>query len=557
MPAPIAVVLAAAAATLFLHGNIYTLDPDRPRAEALVAEGGRIVYVGAEAGARARAGAAARVVDLGGRTALPGFIDAHAHLGGLGALARGTLDLRGTKGFDEVIAAVVEAARAKKPGEWVVGSGWDHESWPDRKLPSHEKLSAAVPDHPVWLSRVDGHMGLANRNAMDLAKVPPDWTPGAGGAFLRGADGAPLGLFVDNAIGRLTASIPEGGGAGYGDLVLAAQARCLAVGLTSVHDAGLDPAEVPILQRLADNGQLALAVYGMVSVEGNAAAGLAYVRKHAPLVRAGAAGQLTIRAIKLIADGAMGSRGAWLLAPYADRPVDEQGAPYLGLSVTSPVELEVATGIAIDRGYQVCTHAIGDAANRAVLDAYEAAGKSKSLKTLEPLRLRVEHAQLLSLGDIPRFAGLGVIASMQPTHATSDMRWAEARVGKERLRGAYAWASLLRSGTRLAFGSDFPVESHDPLLGIYAAVTRQDGQGSPAGGWLPGERTTREEAVRGFTSWAAYAAFEEDLRGTLAPGKRADLAVLSRDILTCQPAEILTTKVEMTILGGEVVYTVK
>ncbi len=557
----------AAATLLVVNGNIHTLDPARPRAEALVARDGAIVFVGPEAEARAVAGAPAgaaapagvKVLDLGGRTAVPGFADAHAHLGGLGALERGALDLREAKSFDEVVAAVRDEAKRRKPGEWILGSRWDHESWPGRELPAHGRISEAAPENPVWLDRVDGHMGLANAAAMKLAGVTAETPAPAGGAILRDAKGAPSGLFVDNAIDLVTRAIASGQRGTYADLVLAAQARCFAVGLTTVHDAGIEPSEIATLKRLADDGKLKLNVYAMVAATG---AGLRYVATEKPIVGYGKTRALTVRALKIIADGAMGSRGAWLLAPYADRPADDDGKPYLGLPVYDPKALRRDVATAIDRGFQVATHAIGDRANREVLDAYEQAGRDRSDGLakdfgLGALRLRIEHAQLVAPADIPRFGRLGVIASMQPTHATSDMRWAERRVGPERLRGAYAWASLLKAGARICFGSDFPVEAPDPLAGFHAAVTRQDAQGSPPGGWLPGERVTREEALRGFTEWPAYAAFEEQAKGRLAPGFRADVVVLTHDILTCTTSELLLTKVHLTILGGEVVFPVQ
>ena len=543
------------AATLLLVGaNIHTLENDRPRAEALVARDGVIVYVGSEAEARARAGAGAREMNLRGKTVLPGFTDAHGHLGGLGALERGALDLRDAKTFDEVIEAVKDEVKKRKPGEWILGSRWDHESWPGRELPMHHQLSDVARGNPVWLDRVDGHMGIANRAAMERAGITGETPSPAGGSILHDATGKPSGIFVDNAMELVTKFIPAGARGSYGDLVLAAQARCFAVGLTTVHDAGIEPSEIQTLQGLADEGRLKLQVYAMVAAS---QAGLEWIEGNRPIVGYGADHQLTVRTVKLFADGALGSRGAWLLAPYADRPLDDGANPYFGLPVTPPDTLRKQVAAAMSRGYQVATHAIGDRGNRETLDAYEAAARSYAPRTLEALRARIEHAQVLSAQDVPRFARLGVIASMQPTHATSDMRWADRRIGVERLRGSYAWASLLRSGARLAFGSDFPVEAPDPLAGIHAAVTRQDAHGEPIGGWNASERVTRMEAVRGFTEWAAYAAFEENVKGTLAVGKRADLVVLSRDILTCEPAEILTTRIEMTLVGGEVVFSAR
>jgi len=263
--------------------------------------------------------------------------------------------------------------------------------------------------------------------------------------------------------------------------------------------------------------------------------------------------RITVRACKLYMDGAMGSRGAWMLDAYADRPTGPDGKPYTGLSVSSPDLIEAVAKHGLERGYQVCTHAIGDRGNREVLDAYERAMSQTATRNTDP-RFRIEHAQLLSLADIPRFATLGVIPSMQPTHCTSDMRWVDQRVGPDRARGAYAWASLLRNGSRIAAGSDFPVEGHNPFLGFYAAVTREDATGQPTGGWHPSERMTRDETLRAFTLDAAYASFEEQSRGSLAPGKLADFIVVDRDVMTCEPREILGTKVLRTVVGGETVF---
>ncbi len=554
----------AAGALLLFNGDIRTLDPERPRAEALLAIDGTIAFVGSEREARARASAAAaaaagasagaatlREIDLRGRQALPAFIDAHAHLGALGALELGTLDLREARSWHEVVAAVRAEAARRRPGEWILGGRWDHESWPGRALPTHDAISEAAPENPVWLERVDGHMGIANRAALAAAGIGRDTRAPPGGEIVRDARGEPTGVLVDNAIDLVAAKIPASARPRYEDLVLAAQERCLRAGLAGVHDAGVAPEEAAALARLAESGRLKIHVHAMIS---GSDAGLAHVERTAPLVRAGPGGQLSVRAVKLFADGALGSRGAWLLAPYADRPRGEDGAPWVGLPVMAPDRLRRAIDLALRRGWQVAVHAIGDRANREVLDALADAARARGRADLAAERPRVEHAQVVDPEDFPRFAALGAIASMQPTHATSDMRWAERRLGRERLRGAYAWASLLRAGARLALGSDFPVEAPDPLLGIHAAVARQDARGEPAGGWLPHERLTREEAVRGFTQWAAYAGFEEDRRGVLAPGKRADVVVVSRDLFFCAPEEIAAAEVEMTIVGGEVLH---
>ncbi len=527
----------AAPDAVYLNGNIYPLDGVHPRAEALAVTGDKITAVGSNAAVRRLAGPSTRVIDLAGKTVVPGLIDAHCHVAGLGSFGLGRIDLSGTRSSAALVAQVAEQVQKAKPGAWVLGGRWDHESWPDRRLPAHADLSAASPDNPVWLTRVDGHAGLANAAAMKLAGITPDTPNPSGGEILRDAHGRPTGVFIDNAEELITRHIDQPNDPAA--LILKAQEMCLAVGLTGVHDAGITPAEIEIYQKLVASGQLKLRVYAMVT--GQYAA--EYFAAHALLI----GDRLTVRAAKAYADGALGSRGAWLLAPYADRPTDDHGQPYVGLAV----EPELVRTLAADglrRGYQVCTHAIGDRGNRETLDAYAAALRATPQADH---RFRIEHAQVLSLEDIPRFAELGVLPAMQPTHCTSDMRWAEARIGPDRAAGAYAWAKLRRTGVPIPGGSDFPVESPNPFLGIYAAVTRQNPAGQPPGGWHSEERMTREEALRSFTCDAAYAAFEENRKGSLRPGLLADFTVLDRDILTCDPAEIPATRVLQTVVGGE------
>jgi len=546
--------------TVYINANIYTVDPARPRAEALAVAGERIAAVGSLAEITRLKHPTTRTIDLHGATVLPGLIDAHGHMAGLGSFAFGRLDLSSARSFADVLAAVAERVKSAKPGEWILGGRWDHESWPERKLPTHHQLSAVSPDNPVWLTRVDGHAGLANAAAMKLAGVTLETPSPAGGEILRDQKGEPTGIFVDNAedliarharaagvsadsASELVEGRDESAVGSSEQLLLKAQELCLSVGLTGVHDAGVSPGDIATYDRLAADGRLKLRVYAMIA----APYAIEYFKSHEP--RSG--DRLSVRACKIVADGAMGSRGAWLIAPYSDRPTDEQGRPYVGLKVTQPEFIRQVAEDALRRGYQVCTHAIGDRANQEVLNAYSLA---LSRRPTKDHRFRIEHAQLLAPEDIPRFAQLGVIASMQPTHCTSDMRWVEARVGAERAKGAYAWAQLLRSGARIAAGSDFPVESHNPFLGLYAAATRQNADGQPAGGWRPEDRMTREEALRAFTLDAAYAAFEEDRRGSLTPGKLADFVVLDRDVMTCAPRAILETKVLRTVIAGETVY---
>ena len=541
--------------TILRNATFHTLDEKVPIARAVAIADGKIAALGTETEILPLAGPGTEVIDLGARTVLPGLIDAHGHLAGLGQLSLGVIDLSGTRTFEQVIDMVAERVRDAAPGEWIVGRGWDHESWPNRVLPTHDALSAVSPENPVWLSRVDGHAALANKAAMELAGVDDHVSDPAGGEIIRDANGRATGVFVDNAEGLIDRVIPASVSGDPRAIILEAQARCFEVGLTGVHDMGVHPETARMYRQMADAGELKLRISAMVP--SNVA--LKYMSENEPIDHP----VVTVRGCKLYMDGAMGSRGAWLLAPYADRPTGPDGQPYVGLAVSDPAFIEAVATLALERGFQVATHAIGDRANHVVLNAYERAARNRapasvselgelgSLRFLAEARFRVEHAQLLSPSDIPRFASLGVIASMQPTHCTSDMRWVDDRVGPERSKGAYAWKSLQRAGARIAGGSDFPVESHNPFLGIYAAVTRQNLEGEPAGGWHPRERLSRMEALRSMTIDAAYASFHESTRGSLSPGKYADLIVIDRDVLTCPPEQIPRTRVLMTMVGGE------
>jgi len=521
---------------LYVHAVVHTVDPDWPHADALAVQRDRIAAVGTTEALR-RKYPEAEVIDLAGACVVPGLIDAHGHLASLGALQR-HLDLRATKSYEEMLTRVRERAAEAPPGTWILGGRWDQADWGEKELPDHHALSEATPDHPVLLARVDGHAALANRQALAAAGITRETQDPPGGEILRDEAGEPTGLLVDRAVDLVRDAVPEGAGWPTGELWRAAQQACFRVGLTGVHDAGVSHTDLKDLEGRYARGELELRVYAMLSNE----AGLEdYLEHH----RTRLAARFSVGAIKLYMDGAMGSRGAWMLAPYADRP------DHLGLAVMPVADLRRLTEAAARRGWQVCTHAIGDRANRETLDAYAAALQKYPRGDH---RFRIEHAQCVSVQDIERFAELNVIASMQPTHATSDMRWAEDRVGPERLAGCYAWQRLLRSGARLAFGSDFPVESENPLLGIYAAVTRQDHLGHPEGGWLPDQKLTRAEALRLFTLDAAYAAFQERDLGSLTPGKLADFVVFDRDILTVPPRELLQARVLRTVIGGETVY---
>jgi predicted amidohydrolase YtcJ len=525
---------------IVVNARIYTVDNAHPMASALAVRGGRIVFVGSDAEARTLATARTRVLDVKGRTVIPGMVDAHAHLSGLAAALRNVL-LAGSKTYDEVIRRVVERARTTRKGEWVQGRGWDQNLWPEKNFPTHEALSRATPDNPVVLGRVDGHAVLANALAMRLAGVTAATKDPDGGRIIRLPNGDPSGVFIDNAQSLVRRAVPSLSDATLREATTAAIAEVNQWGMTGLHDAGESRKVIDVFESLARDNRYNIRNYVMVS---DNAADIAYYTGRGP--KNGLYdGHIWIRAIKTYADGALGSRGAALLAPYSDDPGN------VGLLVSTPAHLESVAETGLRAGFQVNTHAIGDRGNRVALDAFEAA--LKKVPTADH-RFRIEHAQIVSPEDIPRFARLGVIPSMQASHQTSDMRWAEARVGPQRIKGAYAWRSLLNTGVVIPNGSDFPVEEVNPLISFHSAVTRQDASGWPEGGWYPDQVMTRDEALKAMTIWPAYAAFQEKELGSLSPGKYADFVVLDRDIMTVPANEILQTRVLSTYIGGRNVY---
>jgi hypothetical protein len=481
----------------------------------------------------------ARVIDVTGTTLLPGLTDAHAHLYGLG-LSLDTVDLVGAASYDEVIRRVRERADRAQPGEWILGRGWDQNRWPGKQFPAAGPLDAAVPDHPVWLRRVDGHAGLANGAAMRAAGVNASTPDPDGGRIIRDASGNPTGVFVDTAQALIDRAVPPPPPGLRKARIRAAAEYIAQFGLTEVHDAGAEEETIRIVRQLIDEEDFPIRVYTMIADNAHA---LDEWFARGKLIDYG--GRLTVRSVKLYADGALGSRGAALLAPYNDDPGNS------GLLVSKPEHLADVTRRARAAGFQVNTHAIGDRGVRNAIDAYEAAGVTPQD------RFRIEHFQVVAPSDFPRVARDGIIASMQPTHATSDMYWAEDRVGPERIKGAYAWRTVLNAGGRLALGSDFPVEAVNPFFGIYAAVTRQDQKGWPAGGWYPDQKLTLAEAIRGFTLDAAYAAFEEKSRGTIEPGKLADFTVVEGNLYSMPPSELFKAKVRYTVVGGHIVYSAR
>lgn len=516
-------------------GVIHTMAPDRPRAEAVAVREGRIVAVGSAAEVRALAGPATRVIELAGRSVTPGLIDAHCHLYGLG-IALETLSARGLGSAAAVAQKVAEEAARRPEGEWITGRGWDQNLWTPQEFPTHAPLDAAAPRHPVALRRVDGHALWANAAAMAAAGVGPGTADPPGGRILRDATGAPTGVFIDNAMALIEAKIPPDPPAVRERRILRAAEAAAALGLTGVHEMGVDDTTVSVYRALAQAGRLPIRVSAFLSGDEL----LPELASRRPDADPDGTAMFAVRGVKLFADGALGSRGAALLAPYADEPAST------GLTLLAAEALRRAAQDAARAGLQLTVHAIGDRAIREVLDAFAA------VPSVRDLRFRVEHAQVVSPEDLGRFAALGVIVSMQPTHATSDMPWAEARLGPARIRGAYAWRSILGTGAHVAFGSDFPVEEPSPLLGIYAAVTRQDPSGRPDGGWLPEQRLSLDEALRAFTAEAAYAAFAERHRGVIAPGLLADLTVLDRPLTPDRG--LLEARADLVFVGGRVTY---
>lgn len=532
---------AAKEVTVLTAARIHTMDSVRPQAQALAFDAdGRILAVGTREEVFAGYPRATRL-DVGAATVIPGLIDAHAHVAGLGFNLL-QADLLDAPDKVEVLRRLSEFDRGLPEGGWLLGHSWDQNDWPDRAFPTAADLDAAFPERPVWLRRIDGHAGWANSAAMALVErdLDGDWQP-EGGRIVRDAEGRPTGVFIDAAMDLLYAAMPPAGEKLAERALELGMAEAVRHGLTGVHDAGIGLDVLRRYQRLADRGAMPLRVDAMAAGDGDALAALCAdgLYRHP-------SGRLQMRTVKLMVDGALGSRGAALLADYHDEPGNR------GLAMMSAGQLRASVAKAADCGVQVATHAIGDGGNRMVLDAYADAladGRRGDH------RWRIEHAQVLSPDDLPRLARMGVIASMQPTHATSDMPWAEDRLGPERSLGAYAWRRLRDSGARLALGSDFPVESVDPRLGLRAATTRADAAGQPLGGWHPEEKLTAWEALRGFTLDAAYAGFNEGEVGSLAPGKRADFVVLAEDPVAVEPAALAALGVLATYVDGQAVYS--
>ena len=537
---------AAPADVILTNARIYTVDDSHPFVSALAVRGGRVAFVGDARGALTLRGPQTRVIDLGGKTVIPGIVDAHGHMEGLGE-ALATVDLVGSTSADEVVARVVARNRNGSDRPWIAGRGWDQNRWGDTRFPTHEKLSAAFPDTPVILTRIDGHAFFVNKKAMDLAHVTAATKDPEGGHIERDANGNPTGVFVDNAMSLIRRVVPPPSHDEIKRNLRAAIAETHRWGLTGVHDPGEGADVIAAWEELGRAGEINSRIYVMIT------GGRAPNKQLDSMMAIGPRSDLYnstlwIRSIKLYADGALGSRGAALLDPYTDDPKNN------GLLVSDPKFIEAVAVQALKSGFQVNTHAIGDRGNRVTLDAYEAALRQVPVADH---RFRIEHAQILNYADIPRFAQLGVLPSMQTSHQTSDMYWAGARLGVHRLPGAYAWRALLNTGVVIPNGTDFPVEFVNPMISFHAAISRQDANDWPPGGWYPEQVMTREEALKSMTIWPAYAAFQENELGSLTAGKHADFVILDQDIMRVPPSLILQTHVLSTWVEGKPVYEAK
>lgn len=535
----------AGADLVLLHGRVATFDSAQPDATALAVRGDRIVAVGSDAEIMRHVTERTRRIDLHGRYAQPGFVEGHGHFLGLGA-QKLELDLRGAQSWEEIVALVGAAAQTARKGEWIRGRGWHQAKWSHAPIPSldglpfHDELSRVSPENPVLLEHASGHAAFVNERALALAGIGAETANPEGGEIVRGADGRPTGMLRETAQALVARLAARGARDTFRKQVELATETCLAHGVTSFQDAGEPLATIDRLRALADHGELGVRLFVMARDDhASLRAGLAARR----VIGAGG-GFFTMRCIKEAIDGAVGSHGAWFLAPYSDMPSTS------GLNTTSLADIEEAAMLAREHDLQLAVHAIGDRANRETLDVYERV-LGPSARTLDH-RWRIEHAQHLDVADVPRFGALGVIASMQGVHCTSDGPWIAHYIGDERARsGAYVWRSLLDSGAVVSNGTDTPVEDVDPLACLAASVTRRLPDGRA---FFPEQRMTRAEALRSYTLAAAFAAHEDDVKGSLTPGKYADVVVLDRDLRTCADDEIATARVLYTIVGGRVAY---
>jgi predicted amidohydrolase YtcJ len=534
---------------IFINASVYTANDKQPNAEAVAVKGDRIVFVGSNAEAKKFQGANTRVVDLHGATVLPGMTDAHHHLSGVG-FREMTLNLEGITNLQDFLAKVKARVDQAKPGEWVTGRGWIETFWAPPVFPTRWDLDKVAPNNPVILERADGHGAVANSAALKIAGVDKNTPSPFGGEVSKDKQtGEPNGMLLDAAQGLVRRHVPPTSRADEERAVVLGVQRDIGLGWTQVQDPGGSYEDIDIYRKLYSEGKIKLRIYKVLSAPGKEAQRLL---SEGPII--GAYGnRLTVRSLKFYADGSLGSRSAALLAPYSDAPETS------GFLTIKEENLLPMLEEALRKGIQCETHAIGDRGNRFILDEYEKALKAvpaNQRKIADP-RWRVEHSQIVSPLDIPRFKKLGIIPSMQPSHAIGDLHFAPARLGIKRLEGAYAWNSFIKSGVIVPGGSDAPVERGEPMIEFYAAVARKDLKGFSGEGWHPEEAVSRDQALKMFTIWPAYAAFEENVRGTIEVGKLADLTVLSADIMKIPEMDILKTHCVMTVIGGEIVYEVK
>ncbi len=538
---------------VIVNARVHTVDPAKPAAEAVAICGERIGQVGTNEEVRKLAGPTARVIDAGGKLLLPGFNDAHVHLV-RGAEEIVGVDLRPAKTPQEFAQRIGAHAKTLPKGEWILGGYWDHEAWPDKALPTREMIDAVTPDNPVFVNRLDGHMGLANSLALKLAKVGREVPTPDGGAIVRDAKGELTGVFKDNAMALITKAVPDPTVEQLLPKIRAALNHAASLGVTTIQDMTASRTEMSAYTLLWAASELTARIYAIqnFAVDGkgpgdNRTRVTINRDPGGPTTEHRGEEQFWLRTggLKLFADGSMGSGTAAFFEPYADDPKTS------GLLLQSPQALEKAIFDADAVGFQLVVHAIGDRANAVVLDAFETLQKQRGARDRRP---RIEHAQVVRQEDKARFRQLGAIASIQPSHCIDDMRWAEARIGLARSAISYNFKSFVDAGARIAFGTDWFVEPLNPMLGLYAAVTRQFPDGTPAGGWFPGERITMEQAVEFYTMGSAYAEFTETHKGSITEGKLADLVILSRDIFKVPPREILDTRPVLTMVGGRVVH---
>ena len=536
----------AAADLVFINGAVYTANDRQPRAEAIAIKDDRFVFVGSNDGARKYVGEKTQVIDLKGKPALPGLTDAHHHLAGVG-FREMNLNLEGTTSLADFLAKIKARVDQAKPGEWITGRGWIETFWTPPVFPTRADLDKVAPNNPVILGRADGHGAVVNSAALKLAGINRTTVNPFGGEVSKDASGEPNGMLLDAAQGLVRRHVPDTTAADAERAIVLGVKRNIELGWTQVQDAGGSYPEVELFKKLYTEGKIKLRIYKAVHGPSQNSARLL---AEGPIIGA-FDHRFTLRTIKVVSDGALGSRGAALLAPYADKP-ETSGFLTVKQEELAPMLLE-----ALRKGVQVETHAIGDYANRFTLNEYEKAFNAvpaAQRKVADP-RWRIEHSQIVSPVDIPRFAKLGVIPSMQPSHAIGDLHFAPSRLGIERLAGAYAWQSFIKSGAIVPGGSDAPVERGEPLIEFYAAVARKDQKGFSGPGWHPEEAVTRDQALKMFTMWPAYAAFEEKLRGSIEVGKLADLTIFSADIMKLPEPEILKQRCVMTVIGGEIVFT--